>query len=520
MKKLLVLFCIINSIFLIGQTNYVKTAKLSYSLIPNVPFAGIGENLERTYPINSDMYIADDFNHLTKIDSNYNVIYSKTFGFPLSASSYSRIAGLAKVTNNRLVMGSKALLNNKIVSNVTFINSINGSIIWSKTIDSVAAMSIKYKNNKISLFCCLNNYNYLINLDTNGNLISTKKINLDYNNPLPGPPPIHSYSLSAGDVGSDSSFFFLSIPTYSAAGFKVTKLDKNENILWSYEYKIPNQYSVLLNNSVVLATNDGGLLIFLIDHGTYYKINKNGKMLWQNNQGSFIRYTLFEKPDGKIFSISQNDNLKLFDANGTLIFHNLSSCFPKSQDRIIAPFQNHFIFIYPIYSTGPFSCLSFSPSILCDAVIYKNDYSFSGCLLGTTSMTNNLTNTATKGDSSISFHPYTPSLTPLSYSISSQTPTITITNDACNPAGIKENALNGQASIYPNPSSENLTITTKNSDIRIVSIINSIGQHITTIILKGDRETIDISDFATGLYFINCYSLNNELIVVQKIIKN
>ncbi len=519
MKKLLVLFCLINSIFLIGQTNYVKTAKVSYSLIPNVTIPCTIEKLERTFTINSDIYIADDFNHLTKIDSNYNVIYSKTFGFPLSASSYSRIAGLAGVTNNRLVMGSKAVLNNKIVSNVTFINSTNGNIIWSKTIDSVAAMSIKYKNNKISLFCCLNNYNYLINLDTNGNLISTKKIKLDYNNPLPGPPPIHSYSLSAGDVGSDSSFFFLSIPTYSAAGFKVTKLDKNENILWSYQYNTSNQNSPGLNNSYLLATKDGGILLYIVGHGKLYKIDKNGHFIWQNNEYSAIRHILFEKPDGKILTVSECDHFKLYDANGNILFYKIPNCYPKSQERVIAFFPNYFKFLYPVNPSFQ-PCLTFSASSQIDALIYKNDYSFSGCGFGTPTIINNSTVTVTKGDSSITFHPYTPSLTPLSYSISNQTPTITITNDACNPVGIKENALNGQISVHPNPSNGNLTIATKNSDIRIISIINSVGQHITTITLTGNKETIDVSGFAQGLYFLNCYSLNNELIGVRKVIKN
>jgi hypothetical protein len=520
MRKLFCLLFTICALCFCGQINYVKTANVSNTLIPNTALPGGSQNIERTYPINSEMYIADDFNHLTKIDSNYNVIYSKTLGFPLSANTNSRIAGLAGVTNNRIVMGSKAVLNNKIVSNVTFINSTDGNIIWSKMIDSVAAMSIKYKNNKISLFCCLNNYNYLINLDTTGNIISTKKIKLDYNNLQPGPPPIHSYSLSAGDVGSDSSLFFFSVPSYTSAGFKITKLDKNENLLWSYEYKTPNQNSAGLNNTRVLATKDGGILLYIVNHGKLYKIDKNGHYVWQNNYASLINHILFEKPDGKILTVSQGDDFKLYDPNGNLLLYKIPNCYPKGQERIIAPFSNHLTFIYPVNSVGAFSCTIFPTVTSYDALIYKNDYSFSGCGFGSPSIINNSTVTITKGDSSITFHPYTPSLTPISYSISNQTPTITITNDACNPVGIKENTLNGQISIYPNPSNGNLSITTKNSDIKNISIINSIGQHITTITLTGEKETIDISEFAQGLYFLNCYSLNNELIGVQKIIKN
>lgn len=521
MKKLLVLFCFINSIYIIGQTNYVKTANVSNALIPNKAFPNGSYILGRTHSINSDMYIADDFDHLTKIDSNYNVVYSKTFGFPLTTNSSLGVVDLAGVTGNRLVMCSQSLLGTKVVSNITFINSTNGSVIWSKTIDSVAAMNVKYKNNKISVFGYLNNYNYIINIDTNGNLVNTKKIKLDYTNSVPWPFTTHSYSLATGDIGSDSSFFFLSASnSFTNAGFKVTKLDKNENLLWSHEFKSHNQNYSGINNSTMLATKDGGILLYIINQGKLYKIDKNGHLVWQNNHIAYIKHVLFEKPDGKILTVSENDHFKLYDANGNVLFYKIPNCYPKPQERIIAFFQNHFTFFYPAYGVGTYSCSDFPSSTSFDALIYKNDYSFSGCGFGTATLNNYSTYTITTGDSSVSFHPYTPSLTPLSYSISSQSPTITITNGVCNPLGAKENFLNGQASIYPNPSNGNLTITTKNSDTKTISIINFIGQHITTITLTGDKETIDISGFADGLYFLNCYSLNNELIGVQKIIKN
>lgn len=521
MKKLLVLFCLINSTFLIGQTNYVKTANVSNALMPNKAFPNGSYILGRTHSINSDMYIADDFDHLTKIDSNYNVVYSKTIGFPLTTNSSLRVVDIAGVTGNRLVMCSQSLLGTKVVSNITFINSTNGSIIWSKTIDSVAAMNVKYKNNKISVFGYLNNYNYIINIDTNGSLVNTKKIKLDYTNSVPWPFTTHSYSLAAGDVGSDSSFFFLSGSNPdTTAGFKVTKLDKNQGLLWSYEFKMHNQNSAGINNSIVLATKDGGVLLYIINQGKLYKIDKNGHFIWQNNHVSYVRHILFEKPDGKILTVSENDDFKLYDPNGNVLLSRIPNCYPKPQERIIAFFHNYFTLVYPVYGVGTFSCSNFPSSSTFDAYIYKNDYSFSGCGFGATTITNNSTITATKGDSSISFHSYTPSLTPLSYSISGQTSTITVMNDACNQVGINENTLTGQLSIYPNPASGNLSITTKNSDIKTISIINSVGQHITTITLAGDKETIDVSGFAQGLYFLNCYSLNNELIVVQKILKN
>ena len=519
MRKLFCLLFAISTLCICGQTNYVKAAKVSNTLIPNIPLPGL-PNLNRTYAIGPDIYVTNDFNSLVKIDSNYNVIYSKTFGFPLTTNNTSKVAGVAGVTNNRLVMCSQSLLGNKVVSNVTFINSITGNIIWSKTIDSVAAMNVKYKNNKISIFGYLNNYSYLINIDTNGNLVNTKKIKLDYTNSIPFPSTTHSYSLAAGDIGNDSSFVFISVQNGdTSSGFKVTKLDKNENLLWSYEFKLHNLNAANIYGSYLLATKDGGVLLYIVDQGKLYKIDKNGHFVWQNNYYSAIKQILFEKPDGKILTVSEDDDFKLYDANGNILLYKIPSCNPKFQERIIAFFQNHFTFLYPI-NTTPYPCLTFTSNTQADALIYKNDYSFSGCAFGAPTISTYSAYVVTKGDSSINFLPYTSSLTTLSYSISNQSPTITIINDACSPLGIKENKLNTSISLYPNPAQDVISFVAENNEIAVVSILNSLGQQCMRITPSAtEKQSVTISALAKGLYFVNFYSVNNELIGTKKLIK-
>ncbi|MEI6820761.1 MAG: T9SS type A sorting domain-containing protein [Bacteroidota bacterium] len=84
------------------------------------------------------------------------------------------------------------------------------------------------------------------------------------------------------------------------------------------------------------------------------------------------------------------------------------------------------------------------------------------------------------------------------------------------PSGIKENNLNNNVSIYPNPTKDNLTIETNSNTQQRIEIINLIGQTIYTNIIN-KKATINTSAFANGLYILKLSS--DKETVVRKFIK-
>jgi len=82
--------------------------------------------------------------------------------------------------------------------------------------------------------------------------------------------------------------------------------------------------------------------------------------------------------------------------------------------------------------------------------------------------------------------------------------------------GIKENNLNNNFTIYPNPTKDNLTIETNSNKEQKIEITNLIGQTVyTTIINK--KATINTSAFAKGVYILKLSS--DKETVVRKFVK-
>lgn len=77
------------------------------------------------------------------------------------------------------------------------------------------------------------------------------------------------------------------------------------------------------------------------------------------------------------------------------------------------------------------------------------------------------------------------------------------------PASIDENNIKNDFLIFPNPASNRITI--KNPDKALINIFNIQGQILKTLVAVNNYTTIDISDFAKGMYFIKV-SMKKEII--------
>ena len=83
-------------------------------------------------------------------------------------------------------------------------------------------------------------------------------------------------------------------------------------------------------------------------------------------------------------------------------------------------------------------------------------------------------------------------------------------------AGINENTINNNVSIYPNPTKDNLTIETNTNTEQRLEIINLIGQTVYTNIINR-KTTINTSAFTNGVYILKLSS--DKETVVKKFVK-
>lgn len=81
---------------------------------------------------------------------------------------------------------------------------------------------------------------------------------------------------------------------------------------------------------------------------------------------------------------------------------------------------------------------------------------------------------------------------------------------------VKENNLENQIIIYPNPIKDILNIKTENSILSTVSIIDFQGREVLT--KSTNLNSINMSKFSSGVYFLKIKSDNN-VSIFKKIIK-
>ncbi len=78
-------------------------------------------------------------------------------------------------------------------------------------------------------------------------------------------------------------------------------------------------------------------------------------------------------------------------------------------------------------------------------------------------------------------------------------------------AGLNDNTNQPKVSIYPNPAADIVNISTQNA--KSITILNSIGQTVYTTNVNNTTHSIDVSQLATGVYFIE---IKNETKKITK----
>jgi hypothetical protein len=74
-------------------------------------------------------------------------------------------------------------------------------------------------------------------------------------------------------------------------------------------------------------------------------------------------------------------------------------------------------------------------------------------------------------------------------------------------------------SLNPNPTSGNFVINSPNVLVDKIQIINNLGQIITTKFLSQNNSSVEISDLASGIYFVKLYN-NERILKTERLIKN
>ncbi|MBP5642987.1 MAG: T9SS type A sorting domain-containing protein, partial [Bacteroidales bacterium] len=72
--------------------------------------------------------------------------------------------------------------------------------------------------------------------------------------------------------------------------------------------------------------------------------------------------------------------------------------------------------------------------------------------------------------------------------------------------------------VTPNPAESQIRIASELDEYDVL-IVNALGQTVSTFPVKGKEKIISISDYKSGIYYINFIDRNKNIISTQKLIK-
>ncbi len=500
------------------QVNILKT--VNTSLFNNY-------TQHKTIGIGSDIYLVSKFRlsannnetHFTKIDTNFNIVYSKKLVYTSLKNKDPFLLSLVKGPSNRSIISLRDTLiaTNKTISNIAYVNTLTGNVIWSKNIDSLLVSDVKYINNKIILFGNLTNSiasQCYINLDTSGNFINAKRFSL--NTPFPN---ARYYSAAEIDIAKDSGCFFLSNPSSGNYFAKLTKFDKNDNFKWSYEYNA-SQNSYL---SHLKATNDGGAAFHSTGNGYVIKVSQTGNVSWNYFAVDLLNHSIYERPNGDLL-VYMSDNFtsqgghSVLSQNGAVLLKKKNhSCNISNSLQFNVQYANYCIEIATSNSIQP-SCYPTALNRNYNALLTRTDFSLSTCNYSTfTSSSSSLT--VTKGDSTIIYSNYiNPGINSTIVNVVNITNSLTILEDACTSTSIKETESDLAITLFPNPSKNTFIIKQGQfSGKMTIEVYTTSGEKIYANTTTELNTTIDLTNKPAGIYLVKL--ITETGLTIKKLIK-
>ncbi len=82
--------------------------------------------------------------------------------------------------------------------------------------------------------------------------------------------------------------------------------------------------------------------------------------------------------------------------------------------------------------------------------------------------------------------------------------------------GVNENELSSFATLHPNPTTSQVTITGQN--LKTAEVFNTLGQHVATAMGDGERLTVDLCGQPAGIYFVKITDKGGRK-CVRKVVK-
>ncbi len=471
-----------------AQITFVKKYKIPLALSSGI---SIVEDVSGGYLFNgwSNDSLSDlSYTFLAKCDQLGSVVWVKYYDTLIFNASMKRfpngdlllagVSSIMKLDNTGNEIWSRRISGTGSISISGFVISSDGGVV-------VSAINQDQADNSIQIF----------KLDSAGNLIWSMGTQLSPS----------SIGLAKIIETLDGGYLATFEMIVGNLGFQIfiIKTDSLGNMYWSKSFGSLNSDFVI----DPLQCSDGNYLFagYTSNATSAFKLDTAGALLWSKTYGSNsvgIQKVL-EKTNGNlIFAGSCSDTvyndflLMETDQNGDVLYAN-------SYSSVISGYVND------IYPTNDLGFIAIGNDGLIDPSIPSSTFNTIE-LIKTDSLLESACNFQSVNIiyANQSLNPHLGTyLIPGSVSSSSivvaQYPHQMTTTMVCKVIGVDEMGIDDLIEIFPNPTTDKLTIEINSSYIQKISICNLTGKLIKTISCNNSNLEIDVSNLSPGIYFLN-----------------
>lgn len=468
-----------------GSAAYVQAHSIKTDATGNIYYVGEvqgiadfdpGAGISNINGVNNDIFIA-------KLDVSGNFVWAKKVG----ASNVESARALALDAN----------------ANIYYTGSFTGTVDFDPgaTTFNLSAPG----SNKQDIF--------VSKLDASGNFIWAKNmggtsddigyaIAIDINN------NVYTTGSFSATADFDPGVGVTSFTAAASTDMFISKLDANGNYLWAKQFTCAMGKGIAVDNSFNVYTTSGfsGTVDFDPGPGTYTlatgvtgdadifisKLDQNGNFVWAKKLGGLNT----NPDDGLAIALDASNNVYstgLFSGTGDFDpgagTYTMTSAGGSNNDVYISKLDAAGNFIWAVQMGGT-SSVDQGTSITVDALGYVYT---TGIFVGT-------------GD-------FDPNAGVYTLSGAGSTDCFVQKLGSSITTNINEVKVVQIASVYPNPAISNFTIKTTQPGTYF--IINTLNQPVKTINIENENTTIDVSQFASGIYYLVSKNVRVKISVVH-----